>query len=354
MLRDKFPEHNDIFNRYSTKGSYPMKKAAFFGERQERLDYVYAQGRREHVSNRVDLYPSRVDLGVFDAHVDALQDLEVIFTTWGMSPLQNDHLDLLPNLKIVFYAAGSVQSFARPLLDRGIKVCSAWRANAVPVAEFALAEILLANKGYYRNIRDCSTHAGRTHNPFKGRGNFGATVALLGAGAIGTLLIGLLKPFHLTVIVFDPFLSEERAHALGVEKVSLEDAFVRGDVVSNHLANNEATRGMLHGAHFARMQDHTTFINTGRGATVVEADLLSEMQKRPTLTALLDVTLPEPPEPDSPFYPLPNVYLTSHIAGSLNDEVVRMADYMIEEFQRYEKGEPLQHEVTLEIMDTMA
>ena len=102
------------------------------------------------------------------------------------------------------------------------------------------------------------------------------------------------------------------------------------------------------------MQDHTTFINTGRGATVVEADLLAELQQRPTLTALLDVTLPEPPEPGSPFYTLPNVYLTSHIAGSLNDEVVRMADYMIDEFQRYEKGEPLMHEVTPDILDTMA
>jgi phosphoglycerate dehydrogenase-like enzyme len=331
-----------------------MKKAAFFGERQERLDYVYAQDRREQVSNLVDLYPHRVELDNFDEHADALQDLEVIFTTWGMSELQKEHLDQLPNLKIVFYGAGSVQKFARPLLDHGIKVCSAWRANAVPVAEYTLAQILLANKGYYRNIRDCQTREGRTSNPFKGRGNFGVTIALLGAGAIGSILINLLKPFHLNIITFDPFLPDERAQELGIKKVSLEDAFRQGDIISNHLANNEQTKGMLHGAHFSQMQDHTTFINTGRGATIVEADLIAELQKRPTLTALLDVTLPEPPEANSPFYTLPNVYLTSHIAGSLNDEVVRMADYMIEEFQRYENEESLMHEVTLEIIDTMA
>ncbi|MFT5369911.1 MAG: phosphoglycerate dehydrogenase-like enzyme, partial [Candidatus Latescibacterota bacterium] len=248
----------------------------------------------------------------------------------------------------------SVQKFARPLLNHGIKVCSAWRANAVPVAEYTLAQILLANKGYYRNIRDCQTREGRTSNPFKGRGNFGATIALLGAGAIGSILINLLKPFHLNIITFDPFLPDERAQELGIKKVSLEDAFRQGDIISNHLANNEQTKGMLHSAHFSQMQDHTTFINTGRGATIVEADLIAELQKRPTLTALLDVTLPEPPEANSPFYTLPNVYLTSHIAGSLNDEVVRMADYMIEEFQRYENEESLMHEVTLEIIDTMA
>lgn len=331
-----------------------MKKAAFFGQSEERLNYVYAQERREQVATLADLYPHLVNLDNFDDHVDHLQDLEVIFTTWGMPKLQDEHLKQLPNLKIVFYGAGSVQSFARPFLNRNIKVCSAWRANAVPVAEYTLAQILLANKGYYRNISDCTTYEGRTNSPFKGRGNFGATVALLGAGAIGSILINLLKPFHLNIIVFDPFLPDARAQELGVQKVSLEDAFTQGDIVSNHLANNEQTKGMLHKAHFSRLQDHATFINTGRGATIVEADLIAELQKRLTLTALLDVTFPEPPEPNSPFYTLPNVYLTSHIAGSLNDEVVRMADYMIEEFQRYQKGEPLQHEVTLEIMDTMA
>jgi phosphoglycerate dehydrogenase-like enzyme len=330
------------------------KKAAFFGESQERLDYVYAGGRREQVAEIVDLYPERISLDNFADHVTNLHDLEAVFGTWRISELQNEHLDQLPNLKIVFYGAGSVQKFARPLLERGIRVCSAWRANAVPVAEYTLAQILLANKGHYRNVQDCQTYEGRRNSPFKGRGNFGATVALLGAGAIGTLVINLLKPFHLDVVVFDPFMPDDRAAELGVRKVSLEEAFRDSDIVSNHLANNEQTRGMLHGDHFTLLQDHATIINTGRGATVVEADLISELQKRSTLTALLDVTLPEPPEVDSPFYSLQNVYLTSHIAGSLNDEVIRMADYMIEEFLRYEKGEDLHHEVSLDMIDTMA
>jgi phosphoglycerate dehydrogenase-like enzyme len=125
-----------------------MKKiAAFFGERQERLDYVYADGRRERVVDVVDLYPERISLSNFSDRVTGLHELEVIFSTWGLSELQQEHLDKLPNLKIVFYGAGSVQKFARPFLERGIRMCSAWRANAVPVAEYMLAEILLANQG---------------------------------------------------------------------------------------------------------------------------------------------------------------------------------------------------------------
>ena len=330
------------------------RKAAIFGDQQERIDYVYSDGRKERLAECTELYPHRISRDNLAEHLAHLQDLEVIFSTWSMPSLEVEEIKQLPNLKIVFYGAGSVQKFARPFLENGIRVCSAWQANGIPVAEYTIAQILLANKGYWRNIRDCRTYEGRKNKPFKGRGNFGATVALLGAGAIGRKVIELLAPFRLNVIVFDPFLSEEAAGSLGVRKVSLEEAFEQGDIVSNHLANNAQTRGILHGEHFALLPNHATFINTGRGATVVEPDLIAELEKRPTLTALLDVTLPEPPEPDSPFYTLPNVYLTSHIAGSLNDEVIRMADFMIEEFQRWEAGEPLHYEVSLEIMDTMA
>ena len=86
----------------------------------------------------------------------------------------------------------------------------------------------------------------------------------------------------------------------------------------------------------------------------MEGDLIGVLEKRADLTALLDVTFPEPPEEDSAFYTLPNVQLSSHIAGSMNDEVVRMADYAIEEFLRWEQGEALKYQVTLEMLETMA
>ena len=78
------------------------------------------------------------------------------------------------------------------------------------------------------------------------------------------------------------------------------------------------------------------------------------LRQRPDVTALLDVTMPEPSEPDSPFYTLPNVRLSTHVAGSLGNEVVRMADYALDEFQRWDKGEALQWEVTAELLEKMA
>ena len=85
-----------------------------------------------------------------------------------------------------------------------------------------------------------------------------------------------------------------------------------------------------------------------------EDGLIRVLQARPDLSALLDVTHPEPPSADSPLYSLPNAQLSSHIAGSLGDEVVRMADYMIEEFARRQRGEALRYAVTPEMLDTMA
>lgn len=332
-----------------------MKKAALLCEAPENIDRVYGSGRLEQLKTQVALYPHIINRENMAEHKESLREVEVAFSTWGMPTLSSEELVMLPSLRAVFYAAGSVQSFARPLLDAGLTVVSAWAANAVPVAEFTLAQILLSCKGYFRNTRDCrdadQRHAGQV---FRGAGVFGETVGLIGIGMIGRSLCRLLKPFSLQIIGHDPYLSGELAAELGIEMVDLETLFARSYVVSNHLPNIPATRAMLKGKHFAAMREHATFINTGRGAQIVEEDMLDVLEQRPDLTALLDVTFPEPPAAGSRFYGLHNIQLSSHIAGSLNDELVRMADYVLEEFARWQRGEELLYSVSLDMLDTMA
>ncbi len=333
-----------------------MIKTAFFCDNPGNLERVYAQGRRQRVGELSDLLPTVLTQGNLAAKAPELTTVEALFSTWGMPCLSEAQLALLPSLRAVFYAAGSVKGFAEPLLARQIVVVSAWQANAVPVAEFALAQILLANKGFFANARQSSSSATERAQAWHGMaGNFGETVALLGAGAIGRKLIELLRPFHLHVVVWDPFLDAAEAASLGIEKVeTLAEAFERALTVSNHLANVPATVGLLTGELFARLRPHATFINTGRGATVDEAGLAAVLASRPDLTALLDVTFPEPPPPESPLYGLANLQMTSHIAGSLGDEVVRMADFVIEEFLAWQAGRPLRYAVTAEMLATMA
>ena len=156
------------------------------------------------------------------------------------------------------------------------------------------------------------------------------------------------------ILVFDPFLSDEKAAELGVTKTDLPTLFEQSDVISNHLANNPQTVGMLNADCFNRMKANATFINTGRGAQVVENDMIQALLDVPTRAAVLDVTFPEPPEADSPLYTVPNVFLTPHIAGSLGNEVHRMAEYMYEEYKAFDAGQPTRYSVTIPMLATMA
>jgi phosphoglycerate dehydrogenase-like enzyme len=283
---------------------------------------------------------------------------EYLFSTWGMPTLTVEQIQtLLPQLKAVFYAAGSVQYFARPYLTAGVKIFSAWAANAIPVSEFVLAQILLAGKGYFQmdgRYRRQGIEAVRAYSAHF-LGNYQSRVGLLGAGMIGRRVIQLLKPFDLNVLVYDPFLSEEDAAALGVQKASLEEIFESCFVISNHLANNAQTQGMLDYRLFSRMGDYATFINTGRGAQLVEADLIRAMKEQPGRTALLDVTDPhEPLAPDSPLWQCENIFISPHQAGSLHREIYRMGEWMQQAYEGLLAGADSPYEVTLPMLERMA
>lgn len=332
-------------------------RAIFLCNREKDVRRVWADGVIERMQALVLLEKTVYTAEDVLAAPADFADVEIVFSTWGMPKLTEQEIALcLPRLKCVFYAAGSVQSFARPFLVRGVKVFSAWAANAVPVAEYTVAQILLATKGFFAQTRlmQAQRLADAKERIRATRGNYGARVGLIGCGMIGSMVAERLKSYHLEVAAFDPFLSAERAASLGVKRVTLEELFATSLVVSNHLANNEQTKGMLNGELFEKLAPYATFLNTGRGAQVVEQDLVRVLQERPDLTAVLDVTYPEPPVADHPFYTLPNCFLTPHIAGSIGDEVVRMAEYMEVELAAYLAGEPTKYEVSEKMLETMA
>ena len=331
--------------------------AIFLCEQTFRLFGVYDAEAVAELQSSLDIEKKIYKKADVIADPDAFSGVEFIFSTWGMPQFTEDEIKrCFPSLKCVFYGAGTVQAFARPFLNLGIKVFSAWAANAVPVAEMTVAEIILANKGYYLSGRVYSKEG---RNPARKvfetcRGNYGETVGIIGAGMIGRLVIEMLKAYRLKVVVFDPFLPDDRAEALGVEKCSLPELFERSFVVSNHLANNAQTRGMLNYELFSKMRPSSVFINTGRGAQVVEDDLVRILKERSDMTALLDVTDPEPPVEGHPFYSLENCIITPHIAGSAGDEIARMGTYMVNEFKLYQSGSGWLYEVTEKMLETMA
>lgn len=326
---------------------------------QEIINRVYGKDTQDKLNQKLEFLPSfyTEDLIRNGEPHSELADVEYVFSTWGITIMSEKEIKtIFPSLKAVFYAAGSVQKFARPFLKCGVKVFSAWAANAVPVAEYTVAQIILANKGFFKSALLASVgnreSACREFANYKG--NYGAKVGIIGAGMIGRLVIKKLKDYNLDVLVFDPFLPDEAAEELGVNKVSLEELFMECNVISNHLANNPQTQGMLHRKLFEKMLPYATFLNTGRGAQVVESELIECLKSRNDIMAILDVTCPEPPDKNSELYKLPNCILTPHIAGSSGEEVKRMAVYMLEEFENFESGKQLRYEVTEKMLETMA
>ncbi|MBP1080556.1 MULTISPECIES: hydroxyacid dehydrogenase [Bacillus] len=283
-----------------------------------------------------------------------LEKADVLFTGWGCPVMDQEFLKSAPNLKAVFYGAGSIKHVVtKEFWERQIQITSAFAANAVPVAEFSLSQILFSLKRGWNYVNQVKKER-KYPVKFEVPGAYHSIVGIISLGMIGRKVCELLKPFDLTVIAYDPYVSKEEAKALNVQLCSLEELFQVSDVVSIHTPLIKETEGMITGHHIHSMKKNATFINTSRGAVVRESDAIEVLESRPDLFAVLDVTSPEPPSQNSRLFSLDNVILTPHIAGSLSKECERMGEYMAEEAKRYIEGRPMKWEITREIASTMA
>lgn len=266
--------------------------------------------------------------------------VETIFSTWGMPRLDEQLLDQLPNLKAVFYAAGSVRSFVTDASwRRGVRVFSAARINAIPVAEFTVARIILGLKHAERlRVRSSPDWTAASYLKQSMRGNFRSRVGLVSFGSIARLVQERLSTHDHDVWVYDPFLSESEADKAGVRLTGLEELFRECHAVSLHAPHLAETEGLIRGEHFSSMREGAIFINTARGAVVRQAELEEVMRQRPDLTAYLDVLEEEPPSQNDPLFDLPNVHVTPHIAGSMGHECERMAVAIFDAFRNIQSG----------------
>lgn len=284
-------------------------------------------------------------------------EADFLFSTWGMPALNYQEIrQEYPRLRAIFYAAGTVKSFAPPFLEQGVRIFSAAAVNAVPVAEYAAAQIVLANKGFFQAASRYRMAGWEGARGYYGHapGNYNTAIGILGAGAIGSRVIDLLKAYHLRTMVFDPYLSEEQAQMLGVKKADLNTIFSACSVISNHLADKAQTKNLLNYDLFSQMSPYSVFLNTGRGAQVAEGDLARALAEAPGRTAVLDVTVEEPLSSTSPLFALPNAILTPHIAGSSAGEIARMGRFALDCCKTLLAGAQPEGEVTLDMLDTLA
>jgi phosphoglycerate dehydrogenase-like enzyme len=291
----------------------------------------------------------------------ALAEADILLAAWGAPSLTKERLSRAPHMKMLAYAASSVRVVAPAEFwdNSNILVTTAASAMAEPVAEFTYAAIIMCGKDVFR-LRD-------EHRAERGTGGFGSRrgmnlpwlgsysrkVGIVGASRIGRLVIDMLARGSFKIGVYDPFLSADEATALGATKMELHALLAWSDIVSLHAPILPQTHHMIGAQELALMADHTVFINTARGWLVDHEALLSEAQSG-RLRILIDTPEPEPLPVDSPFYDLPNVVLTPHIAGALGNELRALSDLAITEIERFVVGLPPLYPVCKQDMERMA
>jgi phosphoglycerate dehydrogenase-like enzyme len=316
-------------------------------------DQLFDPTARSRLGHVVDLAS---DAAVVDlAGLHGLEGVEVLVTGWGCPPLDADALDRLPSLRFVAHAAGTVKGLVTDAFwERGLTITSAAAANAVPVAEFTFAAIVMLGKDVF-GIRDRHRQARGTTSVVDPAsvGNRGLRIGIIGASTIGRLVAERLRTLDVEVVVSDPYLDDAGASALGVVALGLDDLLATSDVVSIHAPALPSTHHLLDATALARMRDGAWLLNTARGSLVDTAALEAELVSG-RLNAFIDTPDPEPLPAESPLYDLPNVVLTPHIAGSLGNEVGRMGELAVTEVERFVGGEAPLHPVTRTDLDRIA
>jgi phosphoglycerate dehydrogenase-like enzyme len=284
-------------------------------------------------------------------------DVEIIFSGWGASKMDGELLAALPNLKAYFYGAGSVRYFVTDAFwQRQIVLSSAYRINAIPVAEFTIASIIMGLKQAW-HLSALLKSGKEDYDRWSIRGTYyGSKVGLISLGAIGQLVASRLQQQHqVEVYAYDPYADDSVFQANGIRRIDdLQTLFESCDVVSLHAPWLKETEGLVTGQMLRSLPANGTFINTSRGTIVREQEMLEALQERPDIFAVLDLIQDESAYALSPLARLPNVTITPHIAGAHGYECHRMGDFAVDECERYLAKQPLECSLTKKSAERLA
>lgn len=238
------------------------------------------------------------------------------------------------SLKVIGRAGIGVDNVNIPAASQeGIVVMNTPFGNSITTAEHAIAMMM----ALARQIPEAnsSTQASKWEKSrFMGVELFNKTLGLIGCGNIGSIVASRAIGLQMKVIAFDPYLSDERAVDLGVEKVELEELFKRADFLSLHTPLTDTTRGIVGKRAFELMKPSARLINCARGGLIDEAALLEALTNNKISGAALDVFAEEPAK-DNPLFGLDNFIATPHLGASTTEAQVNVAIQVAEQLSDY-------------------
>jgi D-3-phosphoglycerate dehydrogenase / 2-oxoglutarate reductase len=229
-------------------------------------------------------------------------------------------IEAAPKLRVVGRAGVGVDNVdVDAATQHGVVVMNTPGGNTVSTAELSFTMLLsLARKVPQAYA---SMAAGKwDRKQFQGTELYGKVLGVLGLGRIGGEVAKRAKAFGMRVVAYDPFLTEERARALGIELAAELDAVYRhADFITVHMPVTEQTKGMLNAGAFAKMKPKVCIVNCARGEIIAENDLLAALDSGKVAAAALDVYAAEPLPADHPFRKHPAITLTPHLGASTKE-----------------------------------
>lgn len=238
------------------------------------------------------------------------------------------------NLKVVGRAGIGVDNIDIPAATaRGVVVMNTPFGNTITTAEHAIAMLFATARQI--PAADASTQAGKWEKSrFMGVELTAKTLGLVGCGNIGSIVAERALGLKMRVLAFDPFLSEDRARDLGVEKADLDDVLSKADFITLHTPMTDQTRGMIDAAALAKCKPGVRIVNCARGGLVVEADLAAALKSGQVAGAAFDVFTEEPAKAN-PLFGAPNFVATPHLGAATEEAQENVALQVAEQMSDY-------------------
>ncbi|MFC3999369.1 phosphoglycerate dehydrogenase [Nocardiopsis sediminis] len=252
-------------------------------------------------------------------------------------PYTADVLDAAPRLRVIARCGVGYDSIdVEAATARGIAVCNMPGVNRISVAEMTIALLLLCARHIPANLADVAAGNWRR---IQGRELHGATLGLIGAGAIGKAVAERAAAFGMRLVAYDPHPDLEFAARTGLTFTTAEEVLAASDFLSLHLFLNDANRHWLNAERLALMKPTAYVVNTSRGPVVDETALAAALRDGTVAGAALDVVEVEPLRADNPLRGLPNCHITPHLGGTTDQARARSGIGAARNVVRVLKGE---------------
>lgn len=323
-----------------------------FSKRSEML--TFSEKTRRLLESFADVvYSSKERSLIHQEILERISEVEGVMSSWEM-PLTKDHIQAATNLRIIGRRGGSVSNIdTDAALARGIVIVNTPDGYVPAVAEFSLGLTICALRGIIPNAWAMRNGTEDGYRLVTGTELYHKTVGLVGLGRIGSELARLLHPFGVNILAYDPYVSDGKFRKLNIKKSSMVMVMSESDIVYPATQLSRETQGLISERELKMLKDGALLVNISRGPIVDEDALLRELRTG-RIRAALDVYSKEPLSHDHELRRLPNVILTSHMAGLTPHTCRRGGEMLVQDFKRFFEGKEPKNRLSVELIRKMS